>query len=295
MARDMIVPILKLWQDSKIWLGGTGVGLVLLHLLLIWKLTGQTEQILLSGLFWFAIAQKIWRRRQHIQWRSNRGADTLGLMLIGIVLAKSLSLFWVEASFIRLLPGLIALSLGLLTNGWRLQQFWRELLLLFPLILPKGLILHHLEAAIGLPIRILTAQFSGFALHYLGFTVLRQGTVIELPNGTIDILFGCTGIPLLILLLQLAILLITLFSVSPDQYIRILVATVIIAFVISSLRIMLLAIVVADASSFDYWHDSGAQVFSTVAIILLGGFCHPLLHRVQYPSTAQTAALKINE
>lgn len=290
----MNVPLLKPWQDFKIWLSSIGLGLILLHLLLVWKLTEQTDQILLSGMFWLAIAQKLWRRRRQLQWKSDGITSTIGLLLLGLTLIKSMSLFWTEASFLRLLPILIAVSLGLLAAGWRLLQFWRELLLLLPLILPKGLLLYGLEAAIGLPIRTLTAQFSSFMLHYLGFTVIRQGTAIELPNGAVDVLFGCTSIPALILLLQLAILFVAFFPVAPAHYSRVLAASVAIAFGVSSLRIALLAIVVADASSFSYWHGSqGSQIFSTIAIVLFGKFCQTLVNPVQHFSSA--AELKINE
>ncbi|MBI4783121.1 MAG: cyanoexosortase A [Oscillatoriophycideae cyanobacterium NC_groundwater_1537_Pr4_S-0.65um_50_18] len=278
----MNVRLLKPWQDFKIWLCSIGLGLILLHLLLVWKLTGQIDQILLSGLFWLAIAQKLWRRRWQLQWQSDGFTSAIGLLLLGLTLIKSLSLWWTEASFLRLLPLLIAVSLGLLAAGWRLLQFWRELLLLLPLILPKGLLLHGLEAAIGLSIRTLTAQFSSFMLHYLGFTVIRQGTVIELPNGAVDVSFGCTSIPALMLLLQLAILFITFSSIAPAHYSRVVIASVAIAVVLSSLRIALLAIVVADTSSFSYWHGSqGSQIFSTIAILLFGKFCQTLLKPAQ--------------
>lgn len=292
----MTAPILNPLQDFKIWLGGIGIGLILLHLLLIWKLTGQTDQILLSGLFWLAIAQKLWQRRQQLQWHSDGIASAIGLLLMGMTLIKSLSLFWVEASFLRLLPGLIAVSLGLLAAGWRLQQFWRELLLVLPLILPKGLLLQGLETAIGLPIRTLTAQFSSFMLHYLGFNVLRQGTVIELPNGAVDVLFGCTSIPALILLLQLAILFIAFFPIAPAQYIRVLMASASIAVVVSSSRIALLAIVAADKSSFSYWHGAqGSQIFSTIAIVLFGEFCRTLLNRARHFPGTPASELEIND
>ncbi|NJR65525.1 MAG: cyanoexosortase A [Leptolyngbyaceae cyanobacterium CRU_2_3] len=248
---------------------------------------------------WIVLAgdrQKLWQRRQQLQWQSDGIASTVGLLLIGMTLIKSVSLFWVEASFLRLLPGLIAVSLGLLAAGWRLQQFWREFLLVVPLILPRGLLLHSLEAAIGLPIRTLTAQFSSFMLHYFGFTVIRQGTVIELPDGAVDVLFGCTSIPALILLLQLAILFITFFPIISTHYLLVLAAAATIACVVSSLRVALLAVVVADASSFAYWHGAqGSQIFSTIAILLFGEFCRSLLNRAQLPPNSPAAELTMNE
>jgi len=292
----MTAPIVSPLQDFKIWLSGIGIGLILLHLLLIWKLTGQTDQILLSGLFWLAIAQKLWRRRQQFHWQSDGIASAIGLLLMAMTLVKSVSLFWVEATFIRLLPGLIAVSLGLLAAGWRLQQFWRELLLVIPLILPRGLLVQALDSAIGLPIRTLTAQSSSFILHYLGFTVIRHGTVIELPNGAVDVLLGCTSIPPLILLLQLAILFIAFFPIAPVQYPRILAATVAIAFTVSSLRIALMSVVVTDASRFAYWHGAqGSQIVSTIAIILFGEFCRSLLNHIRPYPYPHPSDLKPNE
>jgi cyanoexosortase A len=262
-------------------LGSISIGLVCLHLILLWKLTEQLDQLILSLLFWGAIGLRLWQRRNSLSLDSDWLSSGIGLLLVALVLIKSVSLFWTETSFLRLLPGLAAISLGLLASGWRLQQFWREFLLLIPLMLPKGLILHGLETWLGSTVQTLTAQFSTFALHYLGFTVIRQGANIILPNGAVEVMFGCTGVPVLVLLLQLALLFIAVRPFTPKQRIQICIAATIIAFALSSLRIAFLALIVSDPACFSYWHGTqGSQIFSSGAIVLFGWYCHSLAEQM---------------
>lgn len=267
-------------SQLQVSLGGIGIGLMLLHLTLLWKLTRQTDQLVLSLLFWGAIGRRLWQRCQSLVLDSNWIASGIGLGLIALLLLKSVSLFWVETSFLRLLPGLAAVGLGLLASGWRVRQFWPEFLLLLPLMLPKGLILHALETWIGLPVQTLTTQFSTFILHYLGVMVERQGVNIVLPNGAVEVMFGCTGIPVFVLLLQLALLFIVSYPLTSLKKIQVCVAAATIAFTLSSLRIALLASIVSDPKWFSYWHGTeGAQVFSSGAIVLFSWFCHALVEQ----------------
>jgi cyanoexosortase A len=250
-------------------------------LILLWKLTEQLDQLILSLLFWGAIGLRLWQRRNSLVLNSGWLSSSIGLLLVTLILIKSVSLFWTETSFLRLLPGLVAISLGLLASGWRLQQFWREFLLLIPLMLPKGLVLHGLETWLGSTVQTLTAQFSTFVLHYLGFTVTRQGANIILPNGAVEVMFGCTGVPALVLLFQLALLFIVICPLASRQRIQICIAATMIAFTLSSLRIAFLALIVSNPACFSYWHGAqGSQIFSSGAIVVFGWYCHSLAEQM---------------
>lgn len=274
MMKRLLLAI-SLFAQLEVLLGGIGMGLIVLHLILLWKLTEQTDQLGLSLLFWGVIGFRLWQRRHSLSLDSNWICSGIGLLLIALLLIKSIFLFWVETSFLRILPGLSAVSLGLLASGWRLWQFWREFLLLLPLMLPKGLVLQSLETCIGLPMQTMSAQFSTFVLHYLGFTVQRQGIHIVLPNGVVEVMFGCTGIPALFLLLQLGLLFVAYCPLTSRQRIQICFAATGIAFSFSTLRIAFLALIVSEPQSFSYWHGSqGSQIFSSIAIVLFSWFCH---------------------
>lgn len=262
--------------DRSIWLAGTGICLALLHLVLTWRLMHQSDQLMLNALFWLAIL-KLLTQRDCVTNR-DRFSRFVGLLLLGFVLAKSFSSFQVEAWFVRLFPALVVLSLCLLISGFHLKHHWRTGLLLIPLMIPKGVVEKAIETAIGQPIQVLTAQFAAFGLHYIGFDSVQQNTTITLKQGAVDVLFRCTGIPLLILLLQLALFFFVMFSLTRHQKIKILIVAVLISFLLSCFRVALMAVVVQDRAVFDYWHGgNGSQIFSTSAIVLFGWFCQQAL------------------
>lgn len=269
-------------QINRIWLGwiGLGIGFALLHLYLTWQLVKQTDQLVINALFWLVILGTI--TQQSRQFRSDRCSRFIGFLLLGLLLAKSFSMPQVEAWFIRLFPAFAVLVLSLLMSGFRLNHQWRVGLLLLPLMIPRSLVEHLAEQLIGTVCQLLTAQVAAFLLHYLGFQVMQKGTIITLNQGSVEVLFRCTGIPLLILLLQLAVLFLITFPLPKLQQLKIFLVATTIAFLLSSLRVAFMVVVVNNPAAFAYWHGGeGSQIFSTGAIVLLGWFCQSLLPRIQ--------------
>jgi cyanoexosortase A len=251
------------------WLGLTGLGLIALHLTLTWKLTQQTDQMVLNVLFWGAIASLLWQRRSSLNLNSDWISSTIASVIMGLVLMKSLSLFWFESPFVRLFPGLAALSLGLLASGPRLSQYWREGLMVLTLMIPGGALSQILEPQIGVAIQTLLAQTITFLLHYTGMDVMRRGTEIVMSNGAVRVEYGCTGIPILILLIQLSILLVLLFPMRGYRQSYIFGIASTIAFALGVIRITIMSLVVNQRPVFEFWHGPpGAQIFSTLAIAL---------------------------
>lgn len=254
---------------TQLWLGLIGLGLIALHLTLTWRLTQQMDQMVFNVLFWSAIVSLLWQRRQTLVLTSDWFSSTAASLLMGLVLVKSLSLFWFESTFVRIFPGFAILSLGLLASGTRLKQYWREGLMVLTMMIPDGVVSHLIEPKWGLAIQTVLAQSTTFILHYIGIDVVRQGTEVLLRKGAVRVEYGCTGIPILILLVQLSILLILLFPGRSYRQGYIFLLAGAIAFVLSSLRISLMVIVVGQPASFEFWHGpQGAQIFSTLGIIL---------------------------
>jgi len=262
----------------KLWLAGVGLGLALLHLVLIERLMHQTDQVIINGLFWSAILGTMAKPHDR---SSDRVSHYLGLVILGGIVVSSFAALAEEAWFVRLFPVFAVLSLGLLTSGFRLQQQWRTGLLVIPLIIPRGLVEKGIEHLIGQIIQILTAQFAAFILHYLGVDIVQKGSTISSSFGSVEVLFRCTGVPLLILLLQLTFLLVVVFPVNQTQQFRLVVIAVAIAFLLSSARVALMAVVVKDSVAFEFWHGgNGSQIFSTGAIALFGWLCLQALPRI---------------
>jgi cyanoexosortase A len=269
--------LLTLLQNSKFCLFATTVGLSALHLSLTWRLNGEIDPLIVGVLFWGAILCLLWRKQDKINLESDIFSSFFGTLLITLVLVKSISLFWVESSFLRIVPMIAALGLGLLASGVKgLKQYWRELIIVLLLSLPESSFLQIIEELFK--VTTLTANFAVLLLWYLGFSVSRQGTNIILPNGSVSVAVFCTGISNALLLLKLSVLFILLFSTDWLKKILVLIASVFIAFVTSGIRVALMAVVVSNQEAFKYWHGpQGNQIFATISILIYGLFCRFLL------------------
>lgn len=266
-------------SDRSFGLIGLGIGLAGLHLILTWRLLHQLDQLVINAVLWLAILGILTQHRH--KPNHDRGSRWLGLLLLGIGLVKGLSISHPEAWFVRLFPPLVIFSLILLISGFQFKQHGRIGLLLMPLMLPRGLVEALVEHLVGYPTQVLTAQFAAFVLHYIGYDAVQQNTIITLKQSGVDVLFRCTGIPLLLVLLQLALLCFGVFSLSWAHKIKLIAVAAFIAFLISSLRVAMMAVVVSDRAAFDYWHGgAGSQLFSTGAIVLFGWFCQRSLPRI---------------
>lgn len=262
------------------WVGLMGAGLALLHLVLTWRLMGQTDQVVITALFWLAILGML--MGQSGKAKGHPLSRYIGLAFLGVIVARSVATPPDEAWFVRSFPALAVLNLGLLISGFRLQQHWRAGLLVMPLMVPRTLVERVAEQWIGYPSQLLTAQFAAFVLHYLGIDAIQQNTTITLGQGAVEVLFRCTGIPLFILLLQLGFLFLIVFPTPRGQQIKLVIIAGAIAFLLSSLRVALMAVVVKDPVAFEYWHGgNGAQIVSTGAIVLFGWFCQQSLPRIE--------------
>ncbi len=254
-----------------------GIGLVCLHLILTLILTGQTQQFVLNVLFWAAISSLLWQRRASLYWRSESYFRYCGLLLLTLIVLKSCFLNRGESAFVRLMPGWIALSLGLITSGYRLQQYSQEFLLIMTMMLPQGWLSRLMQQPMGLPLQTLIAQSATYLLHYGGFEVMRQGTQVILPRGAVNVDYGCTGVPLLILLLQLSVLFVLMFPTTVWQKWLVPLWASIIAFSLSSVRVAIMALAVNSPQVFDFWHGKiGSQWISTLSILVFAISCQYL-------------------
>ncbi len=267
----------RLLQNSKFCLFGIAVCLTALHLLLTWRLTGDVDRLIVDVLFWGAILCLVWRKRNILKLESGIISSFFGLLLIALVFLKSISLVWVESSFLRIVPLIAIFGLGLLASGVKgLKQYWRELIIVLLLCLPESSLTQIIDELFK--VTTLTTKFAVFILWYLGFEVSRQGANVILPNGSALIGPTCTGISAAILLLKLSILFILMFPTAWRKKILVLLGAIFIAFLISGIRVAIIATVVSNQEAFHYWHGSeGSQIFSTISILVFGLFCRFLL------------------
>ncbi|OCR02359.1 cyanoexosortase A [Oscillatoriales cyanobacterium USR001] len=268
---------LKYAQEPKYWLLAIAAGLISLQLTLASR-TNDIDSFGTMFMFWGIVAFLIWEKQENLKLESGIFASFFGITIIALILLKSSSISGYDV-FIRISPLLSGLSLGILASGIKgLKQYWQELIVLAYLIIPPGLI------GVFVDVSLLTAKSSAFILHYVGFNVIRQGIYLRLPNGSIEVYHGCSGVHAILQLLGLAIVFLLMFPTTRNQKIIVPIVAVIVAFFVNSARIALLAVLVSlsQPEAFKYWHQgNGSVVFSMISVAVFGLFCWFFILREQ--------------
>lgn len=257
-------------HPSKYCLLTLAAGLVAIHFTLVLQTNLRTYQGT-SLVFWAAIASLLWDRRNTLIFKSNLLASLVGLLLLAILLL-GVNQMPVSIPFLRVMPPLALVSVGLLASGFQgLRQYQRELLVLVLMVLPSS----PLETV--LDIAPLTAQVATAMVWLMGFEVTRQGTQILLPQGGVLVDSGCAGIQSIFLVLQFAGLALILFPTHRNQKIWLPILAVVIAFAVNSARVTMLALLSSphQKAAFEYWHGgAGSPLFSTIAVAIFGAICY---------------------
>jgi cyanoexosortase A len=260
---------LKYLQEPKYWLLGISAGLIALHL----TLTSRTDNADLFGtmlLFWGVVAFLIWERHESLTLESGVFGSLFGAALVALILLKSSSISGYDL-FLRASPLLSGISLALLASGTKgLKQYWQEFLILAYTAIPPGLI------GVFVDVAKLTAKFSAFILHYIGFEVVRKGVFLILEKGSVEVYHGCSGVNAILQLLGLALVFLLMFPTTVGQKIVVPIVAVLIAFIVNAARVALMAVLVSlsQPQAFKYWHEgNGSVVFSMIAVLLFGVFC----------------------
>ncbi len=266
---------IKRLRNSKFWLWAIAIGLGLINLDLSWKLVGNFDKLTISSLFWAAIVYLLWQKRHTLNTESDVFSSVFGFLIITTILFKSISLFWFESFYIKLSALLSFLGLSLIASGIKgLKQYKEEFILLLILLFPD-----LIESLISQNLNIseLAAKFTNFIFWYLGFNVSRQGIDVILPTGTIEIYDGCSGLGAIVTLLQLALIVIVVLSLSIGKKVLVVITAITLAFTINTFRLILMALLVAshNRQGFEYWHGPpGTEIFSTISIVAFGFFCY---------------------
>lgn len=267
---------MKGFFNTRYLLLAIAVALMTIHFQLMGR-TGHQGQFLEAAIIcWAAAWFMIWRRRQELSFESNPIASAIGLLCIAWILLRSLAVSEYD-SFMRFVPLLSGISVTLLASGFKLNRYWRELLTLGLMTIPTTTILSQFD------ISPLTAEFSGSLLWYAGFRVLQEGVMLHLPTGSVEVYPGCSGLQLIWQHLSLGVLFVLLFPIGWVRSLIVPIAGMLIAFIVNSIRVALMAILVAqnNREAFDYWHlGTGSLIFSLISVSLFGLLCYVLLEQV---------------
>lgn len=265
------------------WQGLSVVGFAGFALLLTSRMTSYVSVAQTDLIFWCAVLWLLWQKRDPEPEGGERLATVVGLGLMGWVLQRSVFLFWFESLPLRglILAGFVGWLI--LAFGFRgLSRHWSALVAVAFMVAPLEGIL-FLDRYV--PFTKLTAAIASFLLHYIGFTVERQDVILSLPTGSVKVLYFCTGGPLITIMLRLAVLFLLVFPLRWRQRLMTVMVTFGIGSLLGIVRVALLAVVVHDGESFEFWHGGeGSAIFSMAAMFMFGGYCYWLLE--QDPSSA---------
>lgn len=258
-------------QEPKFWLLAIAAALAAIHLSLLGRVN-DSEMFATCILFWLVAGSLLWDEHEALKLESGLASTLVGLMILVFTLLRStfspdsLSTAW-------MFPCIAAFGLSLIAAGFRgLRQFWKQLVI-FSLLASYPLLRLSLQA---IDLSELTAMTAHFNLLYLGFPVQREGVFLVMQTSRVEVYGACSGIQSILQLLSISILFLLMFPLrSHLQKALCVLAAILIAFIINSLRVALMAILnnAGDKNAFNYWHEgNGSLIFSAIAVLIFGLF-----------------------
>jgi cyanoexosortase A len=277
-------------NHKSFWLLSTLSCLAVFHLYFIFKISGRSP-LVNDYLHWTIILILLWGKRNKIKFRTNLIASLTGLLLTFWMVFRHLSVqIYTITSKVDIISGLFPLTvltgiLLVIAGFKRLINYKSEILISFVFTicsLPTLTSLANSSLIISLD-----AKLTAFLLHYIGFEVSRQGAIVNLTKGAIEIFPGCSSISLILLLIPVMFAIVLEYSTTIKRKILFCVGAIFCVFVVNSVRLTLLAILVdkSDLVNFEYWHKgSGVSLFSNIIVFLIAGIAYFILH---YSSDSQ--------
>jgi len=164
-----------------------------------------------------------------------------------------------------------------------LRKLIFPLLLLFLMIPIPGVLYNELT----FPLQMLASRFAADALGFIGIPVLRDGNILELPNGRLSVVEACSGIRSLLSLTFLSLVYGYFFEQKTWLRVTLFLATIPVAILANSSRVTVTGILyeVRPDLAEGFFHEStGLVIFFVAAVILFA------LHQVLIRCSRMLAA-----
>jgi cyanoexosortase A len=266
----------QLTKHPQYTLLGLATCLFSIYFVLVWR-AGALTHLGVSGLFLLAAITLVWENHPNYQYRHDRMASLLALLLIVGMLWLGIEVTPHEHLPLRLFPFISALAVALLASGFQgLLQYRRELAIMFVLGLPSLLIS-------VIDISGLTARIAAFLLRWNGFQVSQTGVTLSLPVGTTVVHSGCSGLESIAYLLGIAVICLTLYPVERVKQIIALLTAVLSGLGINSLRVAIMATLASphEQEALLYWSEGDGAVICSAIAVGLFGLIYWLLYRIE--------------
>ncbi|MBD1822036.1 cyanoexosortase A [Cyanobacteria bacterium FACHB-DQ100] len=281
-------------NDSNYWLLAIALGLVVLHLQLYWRLSGDFSHLSLEMVEWSALGYSLWQKRDRLLLKREKLSQCVGWFLIALLLVRGLNYQVGYTLLLEVTPLFIGGAIGLIAVGFRQFKYYRrELWIILVMVIPIHFLMVISESLVDSS--VVTAKYAHTLMWYLGFLVERQGTKLIMPTGAVQVYLGCSGLEAILVTLKVAALFLLIFPTTSKQKITVPAIAILSAFIINGFRVMFLAYLVSkkDTASFDYWHGTGgAQVFSMISMTIFTSYCQYL---VEYRKLEPEASIEATE
>lgn len=171
----------------------------------------------------------------------------------------------------RLLPLTAGFGIALLTTPAReLRRHARKAVLLaIPIVTPFPYTL----ASAALPVPAVAASAAGL-LHVVGFPVRREGSLLHVPNATVEVIEDCCGLGLTSELLALAIVVMCVFPTTRVQKVLLAAASIAAGFAGTAIRLASHSVAASTGPDrWDFWHRPGlgSHLFPIITVLLACG------------------------
>ncbi|OIP77442.1 MAG: hypothetical protein AUK48_03950 [Oscillatoriales cyanobacterium CG2_30_44_21] len=252
--------------------------LATLHIQYVWKIS-EKAPTLLDLLGWVSIGFLLWKKQDKLKFRGNLISSLIGTALIvWMVLRHSLTQSNQSLDvFAYFFPVITVTGLLIVVKGFsKLGNFSSEIIIAFLISLPFASLYALLK-----PIVNIDAKLLSFMLHYIGFKVIRQGAVVTLPNGSVEVMASCSSVSPILTMLPFIVVLLAIYPVSKIKQLIVYLSAIASIIFVNNIRLCLLAILInkQDFPNFDYWHTGGgAGIFSNLIVFAIGGISYKLLN-----------------
>lgn len=275
------VEIGKLTKNYGFWMVVLLSALIVINLTVFWKMD-DVAHVGMSGLYWMAVYSILWDRKKELKFKTQWLPCVIGVILIiwNLYISRSIPASK-EINMISVAPFMFSVGVALIASGfYGLKQFFGEILIIFCLGVPRVILNLYTN------ISPITAKFSSFMLHYLGYPVALDGVLIHLPEGSIRVYEGCSGVESMTYVLGLSVICLIMFPLAKKYNFIVPVVAAAIGFFVNACRVVLLAVLAhqKNEEGFIYWHEGeGSLVFGMIAVIVFASFYWLLMNKTATP------------
>ena len=216
----------------------------------------------------------LWQRRTRLRQQPLAGRDAGGALLLGGLGLLALGTLGIELFLTRFSLIVVLAGLVVYLAGWTHLRLVAFPLALLALTIPLPAIIAN---QITLPLQLLASKTAEWTLTTVGVPILREGNVLVLPNGVLQVAEACSGIRSLFALLTLTLIAARSLDRRTGARLAIVASVVPIAVLVNGARVTATAIATywfGAATATGPLHEAGGLVLFLIAFACVLALAH---------------------